>query len=182
MRVRFILASRLVAIGVRLADSWLRGFLIVIGSPRSRGPVGWGTLREYNLPTVPRCCGRADDVRHLGSVHALIGVTDGLGKFVRQRPPGCRTGSLFENPCVGFTRVCERFALPVLDIEEPNLCSSLAKAQRAALTVVEHMGSFMDDKVSEAILFMEVLRGNVACSVLAEADKVGSILTQQFRT
>jgi len=35
MRLRFIVNNKLVAIGVRLADFWLRNFLITIASPQN---------------------------------------------------------------------------------------------------------------------------------------------------
>jgi hypothetical protein len=47
---------------------------------------------------------------------------------------------------------------------------------------MKNMRSFMDDEVGEPVMLLEVLRGNVARSVLAETDKVGSILAQQFPT
>ena len=39
---------------------------------------------------------------------------------------------------------------------------------------MKHMRSFMDDEVRKAIVLMEILWGDVACGVLAEADKVGA--------
>ena len=80
-----------------------------------------GTLREYDFPAVLRRDGRADDVRHLVAVCALIGDTYVPGKFAGQRMPFRRTGAQFEDTRVGFTRIRECFTLSVFDIQQPDL-------------------------------------------------------------
>ena len=183
MRLRFILASTLLAIGVGLTDFCIRDFLIVLAlAQRRRGPTNRRTLGEYNLPAVPRRDCRTDDVRHLVAVRALIGDTYCPGKFAGQRPPclpdwrtvrGCAR-RLRTNMRM-FRAFCTRYRGA-----RPSIASREVPARRACSC--ETHAQLHGRRSRRTGLLLEVLRGNVACGVLAEADKVGSILAQQFRT
>ena len=85
-------------------------------------------------------------------------------------------GAQFEDTRVGFTRIRECFTLSVFDIQQPYLRSRLAKTQPSALAIMKHMRSFMDDEVRKPVVLVEILWRDVACGVLAEADKLRSVV------